>query len=119
MDVNQKYCQSCHLISRNGFIITKIMTFKVHSTHASIAIKICHFYVNPFNTCDAIAIDGDRCASQKFYDANRGNHKSVISALAHELNFARSVFCTFLEYHPPFPIRHSAHSHILDSYLLY
>jgi hypothetical protein len=22
MDVNQKYCQSCHLISRNGFIIT-------------------------------------------------------------------------------------------------
>jgi hypothetical protein len=23
MDVNQKYCQSCHLISRNGFIITK------------------------------------------------------------------------------------------------
>jgi hypothetical protein len=25
MDVNQKYCQSCHLISRNGFIITKIM----------------------------------------------------------------------------------------------
>jgi hypothetical protein len=21
MDVNQKYCQSCHLISRNGFII--------------------------------------------------------------------------------------------------
>jgi hypothetical protein len=26
MDVNQKYCQSCHLISRNGFIITKIMS---------------------------------------------------------------------------------------------
>jgi hypothetical protein len=25
MDVNQKYCQSCHLISRNGLIITKIM----------------------------------------------------------------------------------------------
>jgi hypothetical protein len=23
MDVNEKYCQSCHLISRNGFIITK------------------------------------------------------------------------------------------------
>jgi hypothetical protein len=23
MDVNQKYCQSCHLICRNGFIITK------------------------------------------------------------------------------------------------
>jgi hypothetical protein len=23
MDVNQKYCQSCHLISRNGFINTK------------------------------------------------------------------------------------------------
>jgi hypothetical protein len=68
----------------------------VHSTHASIAIKICHFYVNPFNTCDAIAIDGERCASQKFYDANRGNHKSVISVLAHELNFARSVFCTFV-----------------------
>jgi hypothetical protein len=26
MDVNQKYCQSCHLISRNGFIIRKIMS---------------------------------------------------------------------------------------------
>jgi hypothetical protein len=26
MDVNQKYCQSCHLISRNGLIITKIMS---------------------------------------------------------------------------------------------
>jgi hypothetical protein len=26
MDVNLKYCQSCHLISRNGFIITKIMS---------------------------------------------------------------------------------------------
>jgi hypothetical protein len=26
MDVNQKYCQSCHLISRNGFINTKIMS---------------------------------------------------------------------------------------------
>jgi hypothetical protein len=24
IDVNQKYCQSCHLISRNSFIITKI-----------------------------------------------------------------------------------------------
>jgi hypothetical protein len=23
MDVNQKYCQGCHLISRNGFIIRK------------------------------------------------------------------------------------------------
>jgi hypothetical protein len=22
MDVNQKYCQNCHLISRNGFIIS-------------------------------------------------------------------------------------------------
>jgi hypothetical protein len=26
MDVNQNYCQSCHLISRNGFIIRKIMS---------------------------------------------------------------------------------------------
>jgi hypothetical protein len=26
MDVNLKYCQSCHLISRNGFIIRKIMS---------------------------------------------------------------------------------------------
>jgi hypothetical protein len=25
MDVNQNYCQSCHLMSRNGFIIRKIM----------------------------------------------------------------------------------------------
>jgi hypothetical protein len=25
MDLNQKYCQSCHLISRNSFIITKIV----------------------------------------------------------------------------------------------
>jgi hypothetical protein len=29
MDVNQKYCQSCHLISRNGFIITKIMSSQI------------------------------------------------------------------------------------------
>jgi hypothetical protein len=30
MDVNQKYCQSCHLISRNGFIITKIMSSQIY-----------------------------------------------------------------------------------------
>jgi hypothetical protein len=30
MDVNQKYCQSCHLISRNGFIITKIMSSQIN-----------------------------------------------------------------------------------------
>jgi hypothetical protein len=29
MDVNQKYCQSCHLINRNGFIITKIMSSQI------------------------------------------------------------------------------------------
>jgi hypothetical protein len=29
MDVNQKYCQSCHLISRNGFITTKIMSSQI------------------------------------------------------------------------------------------
>jgi hypothetical protein len=29
MDVNQKYCQSCHLICRNGFIITKIMSSQI------------------------------------------------------------------------------------------
>jgi hypothetical protein len=29
MDVNEKYCQSCHLISRNGFIITKIMSSQI------------------------------------------------------------------------------------------
>jgi hypothetical protein len=29
MDVNQKYCQSCHLISRNSFIITKIMSSQI------------------------------------------------------------------------------------------
>jgi hypothetical protein len=29
MDVNQKYCQSCHLISRNSFTITKIMTSQI------------------------------------------------------------------------------------------
>jgi hypothetical protein len=29
MDVNQKYCQSCHLISRNGFIIRKIMSSQI------------------------------------------------------------------------------------------
>jgi hypothetical protein len=29
MDVNQKYCQSCHLISRNGFIIMKIMSSQI------------------------------------------------------------------------------------------
>jgi hypothetical protein len=29
MDLNQKYCQSCHLISRNGFIITKIMSSQI------------------------------------------------------------------------------------------
>jgi hypothetical protein len=29
MDVNQKYCQSCHLISRNGFIVTKIMSSQI------------------------------------------------------------------------------------------
>jgi hypothetical protein len=31
MDVNQKYCQNCHLISRNGFIITKIMSSQICS----------------------------------------------------------------------------------------
>jgi hypothetical protein len=30
MDVNQNYCQSCHLISRNGFIIRKIMSSQIH-----------------------------------------------------------------------------------------
>jgi hypothetical protein len=29
MDVNQNYCQSCHLISRNGFIIRKIMSSQI------------------------------------------------------------------------------------------
>jgi hypothetical protein len=29
MDFIQKYCQSCHLISRNGFIITKIMSSQI------------------------------------------------------------------------------------------
>jgi hypothetical protein len=29
MDVNQKYCQSCHLISRNRFIIRKIMSLQI------------------------------------------------------------------------------------------
>jgi hypothetical protein len=29
MDVNQKYYQSCHLISRNGFIILKIMSSQI------------------------------------------------------------------------------------------
>jgi hypothetical protein len=29
MDVNQKYCQSCQLISRNGFIIRKIMSSQI------------------------------------------------------------------------------------------
>jgi hypothetical protein len=29
LDVNQKYCQSCHLISRNGFIIRKIMSSQI------------------------------------------------------------------------------------------
>jgi hypothetical protein len=29
MDFNQKYCQSCHLISRNGFIIRKIMSSQI------------------------------------------------------------------------------------------
>jgi hypothetical protein len=29
MDVNQKYRQSCQLISRNGFIITKIMSSQI------------------------------------------------------------------------------------------
>jgi hypothetical protein len=29
MDFNQKHCQSCHLISRNGFIITKIMSSQI------------------------------------------------------------------------------------------
>jgi hypothetical protein len=33
MDVNQKYCQGCHLISRNGFIITKIMSSQIQSDH--------------------------------------------------------------------------------------
>jgi hypothetical protein len=28
-DVNQNYCQSCHLISRNGFIIRKIMSSQI------------------------------------------------------------------------------------------
>jgi hypothetical protein len=30
MDVNKKYCQSCHLISQNGFIIRKIMSSQTH-----------------------------------------------------------------------------------------
>jgi hypothetical protein len=30
MDVNQKYCQSYHLISRNGFIITKIISLQIY-----------------------------------------------------------------------------------------
>jgi hypothetical protein len=34
MDVNQNYCQSCHRISRNGFIIRKIM-----SSHSQICCK--------------------------------------------------------------------------------
>jgi hypothetical protein len=29
MDVNQNYCQSCHLINRNGFIIRKIMSSQI------------------------------------------------------------------------------------------
>jgi hypothetical protein len=29
MDVNQKYCQSYQIISRNGFIITKIMSSQI------------------------------------------------------------------------------------------
>jgi hypothetical protein len=29
INANQKYCQSCHLISRNGFIITKIMRSQI------------------------------------------------------------------------------------------
>jgi hypothetical protein len=29
MDINQKYCQSCHLISRNSFIIRKIMSSQI------------------------------------------------------------------------------------------
>jgi hypothetical protein len=29
MDVNQNYCQSCHLISQNGFIIRKIMSSQI------------------------------------------------------------------------------------------
>jgi hypothetical protein len=29
MDDNQKYCHSCHLISRNGLIITKIMSSQI------------------------------------------------------------------------------------------
>jgi hypothetical protein len=29
MDVNQNYCQNCHLISRNGFIIRKIMSSQI------------------------------------------------------------------------------------------
>jgi hypothetical protein len=29
MDINQKYCQFCHLINRNGFIITKIMSSQI------------------------------------------------------------------------------------------
>jgi hypothetical protein len=33
MDVNQKYCQSCHLISWNGFIITKIRSSQMLLMH--------------------------------------------------------------------------------------
>jgi hypothetical protein len=29
MDVNQNHCQSCHLISRKGFIIRKIMSSQI------------------------------------------------------------------------------------------
>jgi hypothetical protein len=29
MAVNQNYCQSCHLICRNGFIIRKIMSSRI------------------------------------------------------------------------------------------
>jgi hypothetical protein len=43
MDVNQNYCQSCHLISRNGFIISR----------ARILGKMDYFYFlrHMYETC--------------------------------------------------------------------
>jgi hypothetical protein len=58
MDVNQKYCQSCHLISQNGFIIRKIMSSQTHG------LKILESNKNLYNQLSPLILLGTRKTGQ-------------------------------------------------------
>jgi hypothetical protein len=66
MDVNQKYCQSCHLISRNGFIIRYVANvWAILSRYQNAAaasreywnsVILASFYFEMYKFHDEIAI---------------------------------------------------------------